>query len=56
MCGITGALLAAQADPNAAPEPEAKKTGFPWAAALAGAGVMMLFTLILISTGILAPV
>ena len=41
---------------NAAPEPEVKKTGFPWAAALAGAGVMMLFTLILISTGILAPV
>jgi hypothetical protein len=41
---------------NAAPETEVKKAGFPWAAALAGAGVMMLFTLILISTGILAPV
>ena len=40
---------------NAAPE-EVKKVGFPWSAALAGAGVMMLFTLILISTGILSPV
>lgn len=40
---------------NAAPEPDYQKPKFPWAAALAGAGVVMLFMLTLISTGVLVP-
>ena len=41
---------------SAAPEPDAQKASFPWSAALAGAGVMVLFMIILLSTGILTPV
>jgi MarR-like DNA-binding transcriptional regulator SgrR of sgrS sRNA len=40
---------------SAAPEPDAQKASSPWPAALAGAGVMVLFMLILLSTGILTP-
>jgi hypothetical protein len=41
---------------TAAPEPDAKKESFHWSAALAGAGIMVLFMAILLSTGILTPV
>ncbi len=37
------------------PEPDYQKPKFPWAAAMAGAGIMILFMLTLISTGILTP-